>query len=74
VTRSIDEERVWTRLYDSYLDPARERHGPRRWDEDARADGPLTAHEAIDLALRRGSFAPRATPTATAAVSTTEPA
>ncbi len=74
VTRSVDEERVWTRLYDNYLDPARERHGPQRWDEDARADGPLTAHEAIDLALRRGRFAPRATSTATAAVSAIEPA
>ena len=49
---------VWSRLIDDFLVPARERHGHERWDHAEREGAALNVHDAIDLALERGPFAP----------------
>ena len=54
--RRTEEERVWTRLHDEFLAPARERLGDRPWLDAAREGASLTVSEAIDLALDRGRF------------------
>jgi predicted ATPase/class 3 adenylate cyclase len=54
----VDEQIVWSRLIDDILDPARDRYGPERWDLAEREGAALTIHDAIDLALERGRFAP----------------
>jgi tetratricopeptide (TPR) repeat protein len=64
--RAVDEDTIWSRLYDEILTPARERYGPEQWDSAEREGAALTVHDAINLALERGRFTP--------AVSTTTPA
>ena len=54
--RRTEEERVWTRLHDEFLAPARKRLGERPWQRAAREGASLTVSEAIDLALDRGRF------------------
>jgi len=63
----LDEETVWSRLLDD-IAPARHRSDPERWDRAEREGAALTIHDAIDLALEHGRFAP-ATITATQATS-----
>jgi predicted ATPase/class 3 adenylate cyclase len=65
----VDEETIWSRVIDDILAPARDRCGPERWDLDERAGAALTVHDAIDMALQRGRFAPAAATTTTAAPS-----
>jgi hypothetical protein len=55
--RSVDENRIWDRLYDEILTPARDRYGAESWDRAAGAAGLLSLEEAIDLALAHGPLA-----------------
>ena len=64
----VDEQIVRSRLIDD-IAPARHRYGPERWDLAEREGADLTVHDAIDLALERGRFAPAATTTPTATAS-----
>ena len=64
----IDEEIVWSRLIDD-IAPARHRSDPERWDAAEREGAALTIHDAIDLALERGRFAPAAITATEAAAS-----
>jgi hypothetical protein len=57
--RRTEEARVWTRLDNQFLAPAREQLGERAWRRAAREGASLTKLEAIDLALDRGRFATR---------------
>jgi hypothetical protein len=65
--RSVDEDDIWSRLHDEILTPARERYGPETWDRAAHETAPLSVHDAIDLALAHGRFAPPPPATSTAA-------
>jgi predicted ATPase/class 3 adenylate cyclase len=65
--RSVDEDTIWSRLHDEILTPARNRYGPHNWDRAASETAPLSAHDAIDLALAHGRFAPPTPTTSTAA-------
>ena len=56
--RSVEEDTMWSRLHDEILTPARERCGPELWDRAAHEGAALSVHEAIDLALTSGRFAP----------------
>jgi predicted ATPase/class 3 adenylate cyclase len=64
----LDEEVVWSRLIDDVA-AARHRYGPKRWDLAEREGAALTVHDAIDLALERGQFAPAASTATEAAPS-----
>jgi predicted ATPase/class 3 adenylate cyclase len=55
----LDEEIVWSRLVDD-IAAARHRYGPARWDIAERDGAALSVHDAFDLALERGQFAPMA--------------
>jgi predicted ATPase/class 3 adenylate cyclase len=55
----LDEEIVWSRLVDD-IAAARHRSDPERWDVAEREGAALTVHDAVDLALERGRFAPAA--------------
>jgi predicted ATPase/class 3 adenylate cyclase len=66
--RSLEEDSIWSRLTD-LLGPARDRYGPEKWDRAEREGAALTTHDAINLALERGRFAPAATTTTPAAPS-----
>ena len=66
--RSLDENSIWSRLND-LLGPARDRYGPEKWDRAEREGASFTTHDAINLALERGRFAPAATTATPAAPS-----
>jgi predicted ATPase/class 3 adenylate cyclase len=55
--RNVGEDTVWLQLLE-WLDAARERSDRDRWDRAAGQGAALTVHDAIDLALAHGRFAP----------------
>ncbi|HSD79366.1 MAG TPA: tetratricopeptide repeat protein, partial [Solirubrobacteraceae bacterium] len=67
VPRGVAEDAVWSRLTEEILAPAREHDGHERWDSAEREGAELTVRDALDLALRRGRFAPATDATMTAA-------
>jgi predicted ATPase/class 3 adenylate cyclase len=62
-SRAVAGDTIWSRLHHEILTPARERSGRELWDLAEREGAALTTHDAINLALECGRFAPAATTT-----------